>query len=194
MKKYIILTLAVFVSACSGQENYSIDPTLLPAPTRQGANTFGCLIDGWVYTSGRYASPQAVYCPADEEGNGLPVMIIKARVGEDAFIRFRIINPEEKEISIYSTPDGTVKETNTYTDAVFVTGGDTLELGEGTVNITGFRKERQIISGTFEGEGMKEGRFDIKYTESHFTCPSARYQCRSVSFPCNRRTDTETKG
>ena len=44
----IVLTVAL-CCACDG-EDFSADPTLMPPATQTGANTFGCLIDGWVYT------------------------------------------------------------------------------------------------------------------------------------------------
>ena len=45
----IILTVAL-CCACDG-EDFSADPTLMPPATQTGANTFGCLIDGWVSVS-----------------------------------------------------------------------------------------------------------------------------------------------
>ena len=48
----IILTVAL-CCACDG-EDFSADPTLMPPATQTGANTFGCLIDGWIYTGQRY--------------------------------------------------------------------------------------------------------------------------------------------
>ena len=48
----IVLTVAL-CCACDG-EDFSADPTLMPPATQTGANTFGCLIDGWVYTGQRY--------------------------------------------------------------------------------------------------------------------------------------------
>ena len=44
----IVLTVAL-CCACDG-EDFSADPTLMPPATQTGANTFGCLIDGWVWT------------------------------------------------------------------------------------------------------------------------------------------------
>mgnify|MGYP000727257653 FL=1 len=41
----IVLTVAL-CCACDG-EDFSADPTLMPPATQTGANTFGCLIDGW---------------------------------------------------------------------------------------------------------------------------------------------------
>ena len=52
----IVLTVAL-CCACDG-EDFSADPTLMPPATQTGANTFGCLIDGWVYTGQRYGPDQ----------------------------------------------------------------------------------------------------------------------------------------
>ena len=49
--------------------------------------------------------------------------------------------------------------TCTYTDAVLDEG----DLGDGEAYIT--RMDGTIISGTFSGGSIKEGRFDIKYRE-----------------------------
>ena len=62
----IILTVAL-CCACDG-EDFSADPTLMPPATQTGANTFGCLIDGWIYTGQRYGPDhKAYYYPAYNE-------------------------------------------------------------------------------------------------------------------------------
>lgn len=62
----IVLTVAL-CCACDG-EDFSADPTLMPPATQTGANTFGCLIDGWVYTGQRYGPDhKASYYPAYNE-------------------------------------------------------------------------------------------------------------------------------
>ena len=62
----IVLTIAL-CCACDG-EDFSADPTLMPPATQTGANTFGCLIDGWVYTGQRYGPDhKASYYPAYNE-------------------------------------------------------------------------------------------------------------------------------
>ena len=55
MKKLLFLFLLVCCCACD--EDKTVDPTLMPEATTTGANTLGCLIDGWVYASGRYGTP-----------------------------------------------------------------------------------------------------------------------------------------
>lgn len=52
MRHLLFICLLLFCVAC--EENESVDPTIMPEATTTGANTFGCLVDGWVYTSGRW--------------------------------------------------------------------------------------------------------------------------------------------
>lgn len=52
MKHILFICLLFFCIAC--EENKSVDPTLMPEATATGANTFGCLVDGWVSVSGRW--------------------------------------------------------------------------------------------------------------------------------------------
>ena len=49
MRHLLFICLLLFCVAC--EENESVDPTIMPEATTTGANTFGCLVDGWVYTS-----------------------------------------------------------------------------------------------------------------------------------------------
>ena len=48
MKKYILILFSI-ISFWSCTEDESIDITVLPSVTSTGANTFGCLMDGWIY-------------------------------------------------------------------------------------------------------------------------------------------------
>ena len=71
---------------------------------------------------------------------------IDAAVGVFSSLHLVLVNPRQ----------GT---TCTYTDAVLDEG----DLGDGEAYIT--RMDGTIISGTFSGGSIKEGRFDIKYRE-----------------------------
>ena len=75
MKKLLFLFLLICCCAC--EEDRSVDPTLMPEATTTGENTLGCLIDGWVYTSGRYGIPSARFYD-DEENH---YVAIDAEVG-----------------------------------------------------------------------------------------------------------------
>lgn len=166
MTKYIITTLLTLVLCCSCEleEDFSVDPTIMPPATQTGANTFGCLIDGWVYTGQRYDSDhKASYYPAYNEDEKDTVNIY-VRVDTNASISFNIIDPKEKNITIYSVSGGTDNDQTLYTDAVF-TNEDKQEekLEDGIVKITRFDLKDRVISGTFEGGRMKEGRFDLTF-------------------------------
>ena len=64
MRHLLFICLLLFCVAC--EENESVDPTIMPEATTTGANTFGCLVDGWVYTSGRWGMPAAEYLEREE--------------------------------------------------------------------------------------------------------------------------------
>ena len=53
MKKYILILFSI-VSLWSCTEDNTVDITVMPPATTTGANTFGCLVDGWIYVGGRY--------------------------------------------------------------------------------------------------------------------------------------------
>lgn len=137
MKKILFVLMLALCCAC--EEDKSVDPTLMPEATTTGENTLGCLIDGWVYASGRYGKPSAsVY---DDDGNSY--VTIQARVGAFSYIEFTLINPRQ----------GAACQ---YINAYF----DDASLEDGQAYIT--RMNGSIISGTFSGETVKEGRFDLR--------------------------------
>ena len=132
----IVLTVAL-CCACNG-EDFSADPTLMPPATQTGANTFGCLIDGWIYTGQRYGPDhKASYYPAYNEDEKATVHVY-VWVDTNTSISFNIIDPKEKNITVYSAL-------------------------ERIVNITRFDLKNRIISGTFEGGRVTEGRFDLTF-------------------------------
>ena len=89
MKKLLFLFLLICCCAC--EEDRSVDPTLMPEATTTGENTLGCLIDGWVYTSGRYGIPSARFY--DEEENHY--VAIDAEVGIFSGLHLVIVNPRQ---------------------------------------------------------------------------------------------------
>lgn len=54
MKKYLLILISLACLWSCGSEDETIDISILPPVTSTGANTFGCLVDGWVYVGGRY--------------------------------------------------------------------------------------------------------------------------------------------
>lgn len=136
MKKFLFLLLILACASCS--EDTSIDPTLMPEATSEGRNTFGCLLDGWVYTSGRFGLPQAASY-TDESGYKV---VITAPVDLFSTFTLTLENP-------------VVHSTCPYTGSG--------SLGDGEAFIT--RNDGKVISGTFQGEDVTQGRFDIRFTE-----------------------------
>ena len=79
---YETSVIYLFVAVCVAcEENESVDPTIMPEATTTGANTFGCLVDGWVYTSGRWGMPSAEYLER-EEGSSVTVsaQVVSVRI------------------------------------------------------------------------------------------------------------------
>lgn len=138
MKKLLFLFALVLFCAC--EEDMSVDPTLMPQATSVGENTLGCLIDGWVYACGRYGKPTASV--SDDEDNHY--VVINAEVALFRVLRFVLVNPRQGA-------------TCTYTNASF--DRETLEDGEAYITYM----NGTVISGTFSGGSITEGRFDIKY-------------------------------
>lgn len=139
--KYILL-ICTLLLCLSCEEDKSVDPTLMPQETTTGENTFGCLIDGWVYVSGRWGTPVT----SVSKGDGNTYLTIDAKVGPTSHIRISIVNPQQEKAVAY------IK-------ASF----DSQELEDGKVIVT--RMSDGIISGTFEGTRLKKGRFDLRYKE-----------------------------
>lgn len=134
MKKLLFICLLVLCCAC--EEDRSVDPTLMPPATTMGKNTFGCLVDGWVYTSGRWGMPTATVYKEDEDRN----IKIEAPVGMFSSMSILLINPQHKATCVYrcGTEDG----------EAYIT-----------------RMDGTVISGTFGGGTISEGRFDVTYEE-----------------------------
>lgn len=140
MKYRLLIWILLLCQAC--KEDKSVDPTLMPQVTTTGENTFGCLIDGWLYASGRWGIPVTTLVKQEENA----YLTIDAEIELRSYIHFSIVNPRQGE-------------TTTYTDARF----DSQAFEDGKVTI--IRMSNGIISGTFEGTRMRKGRFDLKYKE-----------------------------
>ena len=141
MRHLLFICLLLFCVAC--EENESVDPTIMPEATTTGANTFGCLVDGWVYTSGRWGMPSAEYLER-EEGSSVTV---SAQVGLGSYIRFTIADPKEGE-------------TLPYVNLSF----ENQNMEDGKVYIS--RMSDGVFSGTFEGGRITEGRWREMLTEA----------------------------
>ena len=153
MKKYILILFSIIsLWSCKETEDESIDITVLPSATTTGANTFGCLMDGWIYVGGRYLNWGHSYVWTYDsfhyytEEDKLSVSVsVKPGIN----LSFTILSPQEGKES-------------TITDIEF--GREELE--DGTAFISRFDTEMKIISVTFgNGKRLTNGRFDIHYTD-----------------------------
>ena len=127
----------------------------MPPATTIGAETFGCLIDGWLYVGGRYRdygywfgpsvdSPSIKFLYNEKQAE----VDVSVMVKQDRYIRFTIVSPQEGQESEFTN----------------VRFGEE-KLKNGTVTITRFDTERNIISGTFSGGRITNGRFDVHYKD-----------------------------
>ena len=116
-----------------------------------GANTFGCLMDGWIYVGGRYLNWGHSYVWTYDSFHYYPEedkLSVNVSVKPDINIHFIILSPQEGKEA-------------TLTDIRF--RGEELE--DGTAFISHFDPELNIISATFgNGKRLTNGRFDIHYT------------------------------
>ena len=141
MKKYILILFSIIsLWSCKETEDESIDITVLPSATTTGANTFGCLMDGWMYVW----TYDSFYYYTEEDK-----LSVSVSVKPGINLSFTILSPQEGKES-------------TITDIEF--GREELE--DGTAFISRFDTEMKIISVTFgNGKRLTNGRFDIHYTE-----------------------------
>ncbi len=147
MKKvvYILLPLLLLLSCI---EDETVDITVMPDETTAGLNTFGCLIDGWIYVGGRYMQ-RGVFISTESISfhyNEAKKMEVNVLVKPGKILSFTILQPEEGQTGII-------------TDILW----DDKELTDGTVVITRFDTDARIISGRFENGFITEGRFDVQY-------------------------------
>lgn len=149
MKKYIFILMAVLcLSAC--EEDESLDITVMPPITEKGADTFGCLVDGWLYVGGRYLP--ATFKEAFVHHFNEEKVSARIWVKSDKTIQFTIVSPEEGKDCLL-------------TDIMF---GEE-ELKDGTVFISRLDRSSHVISGTFtNGDRLTHGRFDIHYVEVEY--------------------------
>ncbi len=153
MKKTIFtLLLALCCFACSSEDK-TIDPTVLPESTTTGQNTFGCLIDGWVYAGGRYY-PANIF----ESRTGDSVEFTYSDKDKKVFARIQVGKDEVFSFTI--EPPIVQGQKTTFTEAVLKNWGHETKPVEGEVTITRFDLDEMIICGTFQGGRITNGRFD----------------------------------
>lgn len=167
MRIAFFLVLPIFLVHCDGDDpEPEVDQ--LPAATKEGLNTFGCLVDGkaWVVTG---QNTMAAY----EYGN---VDIGAVKLTETIYIYLNVLD-EELAVGEYSLP-ATPPSKSLHIAAFDATDIDacdyqTMANYTGKLIITHLDEVNFIISGTFEFDAyseecqkeisITEGRFDLKY-------------------------------
>ena len=169
MKKtfYIFLCLvAMIFSGCRVDKN--IDPTIMPAITNTGENTFGCLVNGWVTVGGRYydvwtlwGDTRSIAFDYYESSNYVDVCV-KIDETPDQYLKFRINNVATDVF----LPHNCTFENAILSDSRY-SGSEILIENSGNVTITTFNDADsiKIISGIFYGNKITEGRFDVHYRD-----------------------------
>ncbi|MCS2821087.1 hypothetical protein NXW78_06875 [Bacteroides ovatus] len=101
MKKYILILFSI-ISFWSCTEDESIDITVLPSVTTTGDNTFGCLMDGWIYVGGRYLNWGHSYVWTYDSFHYYPEedkLSVNVSVKPDINIHFIILSPRGRQRS-----------------------------------------------------------------------------------------------
>ncbi len=182
MKKLIYLLIPLFMlSGCYGCREYDytdegIDPTVMPPVTAEGKNTFGCLVDGWLYVGGR--------CGEEFDRYGYSVTSWVKRIdfiysqGDSMYVEV-LVNKGSITFCI-PQPRGNKKCELLNFSCVEDS------CGNGAVMISRFDKSKKIISGTFTSANgrVTNGRFDVRYT------PRSQYPFPTL--PGDPKSATET--
>ena len=172
MKPLIQLLLSIaFTCLLLASMGCSDDDSELPAPTQEGLNTFGCLVNGEIWSpkgNVGYSNLDISYDPNLEGGSF-------------DLATYRIINNEDQDYIYMYSPN--VQNVGSYSLSIeegVVTfdnlplcnyDRDTSVYRTGILNITRLDLEQAIISGTFEFTLAKpncdtirvtKGRFDMK--------------------------------
>jgi len=181
MKQILLLSLGLLLISAGCKKNRNKNPVdELPPATQNGANTFGCLIDGKVFRpkGDPFAGPviKAQY----QFVNGRQGFGISARRSESEKSQVVGIGGDSVHIAVGIFDLGSVGPERltagyTYRDLNSLSGIDygTTEMHSGQLTITKFDTINQIVSGTFWFDAIdsatgkivqiREGRFDLFY-------------------------------
>ena len=171
----LVLFTSFMIISCDKDENpQPINPVdQLPPATQTGKNTFGCLLDGKVFTPGNVSNP--VDCQYQLiEGDYYFGIDGARRFDSNNYIAIglgtiKVQLIEGNTYSLLEQEDG--KANGAYFKDVSTTYTSIINTGE--LKITKLDNVKQIISGTFwfdilDSQGIKheirEGRFDMQFT------------------------------
>jgi hypothetical protein len=162
MKKYtcFVFLLASFLISCN--EDKEIDITVMPEETATGANSFACLIDGWIYVGGRYSdrywnvnAQESIFFKYNASKNEMRVEVkVKDKDVPYAYIAFTMIHLDDLQNCQFIDAKWLDK---------LSADNEGKSLGNGTVEVTHFDSSAKIISGRFSGDQIKHGQFDVEY-------------------------------
>ncbi|WP_304067363.1 DUF6252 family protein [Pedobacter glucosidilyticus] len=173
--KYIIILISYFSLSASSCKKDKTGIDALPAATQEGRNTFGCLVNGEVFSLKRQGlGPlfQCYYTNYQQEGYYFKLSAYSDNKGYDKTIVLSSDSLKLEENKIYNLglPNilGDTAAEYIYTTPNFYIVKDK----RGQLKITKLDEIKRIISGTFwfdavneagEKVEVREGRFDMKY-------------------------------
>ncbi|GAA3922430.1 hypothetical protein [Hymenobacter algoricola] len=176
MKRYLLYAALLLLTQCSKCKQD--DPTpedQLPPATQTGANTFGCLVNGQVYTPSGYngTSNYAVLYDPAYNGGSLDVMVYRypSKSADAQYLSFGGVSVASNGIYLFKSSTNLAAR---FSDAARQKGCTRYASDDGTTScmgqftITRLDLAAGIISGTFEFTLAKLGCDTIRVTQGRF--------------------------
>ena len=168
MKRILVLIITTFTLCCCDKEdNKPKNPvSQLPPETQNGANTFGCLINGEPFVVSNTSNQSAIY-----QGNLLQISATFENSNYDQSIAFNLLNPLNIN-ETYSFNNNAYKAGYSYISNNNMCIYDFDKTYQGSITFTKIDTVNFVISGTFEFSTVTDnceniditnGRFDLQY-------------------------------
>lgn len=147
----LLFLILMFFAFQGCVEDKTVDITVMPPITNEGLNTFGCLVDGWLFVGGRFQPVSAFY---DIKKNIFCLTAYANRERIDLTQHSPVLcNPVPISLAEYFSGSGlSVKATNS-----------------GQIYFTSFNIMRGIASGTFRFDADYENNYQSEYGEVRIT-------------------------